>query len=118
MFMIMCVIDDPDQLNAVLDSWQAAGISGVTIVESSGLHRHRRTPWIPMRYAFASTSSERGNVTLFAVVEPFEMIQKCLEATENIVGDLDEPNTGIFVALPVAAAKGVTGKRPYKQEGE
>jgi len=81
MYMILCVIDKPDHLNAVLQEWQQNGITGVTILESTGLHRLAEQPHIPMRYVFGSTSSERGNITLFAVVENEEIIQRCLEIT-------------------------------------
>ncbi|RPJ51315.1 MAG: hypothetical protein EHM21_02975 [Chloroflexi bacterium] len=112
MYMILCVIDQPDHVNAVLNEWQRNGITGVTIVESTGLHRLGVQPHIPMRYVFGSTSTERGNMTLFTVVEKEETIQRCLEITEGITGDFSLPNTGIFIAWPLGFAKGVTGKQP------
>ncbi len=51
MFMIMMVIDDPSLLDEVLDAWQSVGVTGATIVESSGLHRRRATT-IGARYSF------------------------------------------------------------------
>lgn len=112
MYMILCVIDQVDQLNAVLDAWRNNGIGGVTIVESTGLHRHIAKHHIPMRYSFGSTSAERGNITLLTVVETEEIVQRCLEITESITGDFDGPDTGIFVAWPVGFAKGVTRRLP------
>jgi hypothetical protein len=94
----------------VLNAWHEAGFSGVTILESTGLHRLREQPHIPMRYAFPSSTPERGNNTIFTVVEKEEAIQRCLEITEAIVGDFSEPNTGIFIAWQVGFAKGVTRK--------
>jgi hypothetical protein len=112
MYMIVCVIDQLDHLNAVLQAWKAHGITGITMLESTGLHRLSEIPHVPMRYAFPSASSERGNITLFTVVEKEETIQRCLEITEAIVGDFNGPNTGIFVAWPLSFTKGVTGKQP------
>jgi hypothetical protein len=113
MYMIVCVIDQPEQLNAVLHAWKENGITGITILESTGLHRLSEQPHIPMRYVFGSTHSERGNITLFTVVETEAFIQRCLEITETIVGDFNGPNTGIFVAWPLDFAKGVLGKQPH-----
>lgn len=79
MNMILCVIDQPDQLNPVLQAWQQNGIKGVTILESMGLHRLQGQIHIPMRYLFGSSSTERGNITLFTVVDQEETIQRCLE---------------------------------------
>jgi len=111
MFLILCVIDQPDHLNAVLQAWQQNGIRGVTILESTGLHRLSEQPHVPMRYAFGNISAERGNFTLFTVVETEATIQRCLELTEAVVGDFNGPNTGIFIAWPLGFAKGVTGKQ-------
>lgn len=112
MYMIVCVIDQPEHLNAVLTAWRKNGINGVTILESTGLHRLAEQVHIPMRYAHGSTSAERGNVTLFTVVEKEETIQRFLELTEAVVGDFNGPNTGIFLAWPLGFAKGVIGKHP------
>lgn len=112
MFMIVCVIDQPEHLDSVLAAWRENGISGVTIVESTGLHRLTEQPSVPMRYTFGSSNAERGNITLFTVVEKEETIRKCLELTEAVVGDFSDPNTGIFVSWPLGFTKGVTGKKP------
>lgn len=110
MFMILCVIDQPEHLNSVLQAWRKGGITGVTLLESTGLHRLSQQSHVPMRYAFGSASSERGNITLFTVVEDETLIQRCLEITEAIVGDFNEPNTGVFVSWPVGLCKGVNSK--------
>ena len=51
MHMVMFVLDDPDLLDRVLEAWEAAGATGVTIVESTGIRR-RRGVHVPARYAF------------------------------------------------------------------
>jgi hypothetical protein len=112
MYMILCVIDQPEHLTPVLQAWQRNGLSGVTILESSGLHRLSQHTHVPMRYTFGDAEQERGNNTLLAVVDKEETIQRCLEITETIVGDFNGPNTGIFVAWPLGFAKGVMGKHP------
>lgn len=117
MYMIVCVIDKPEHLNAILATWRENGIGGVTIIESTGLHRMTEHPAIPMRYAFGSVSSERGNITIFTVVENEPMIQKCMELAESVVGDFNGPNTGIFVSWPLAFSKGVKGNKQPHADG-
>lgn len=105
------VLDNPKILDQVLDSWRGAGIFGATIIESTGLHRRHRKR-IPMRYSYGSVPvEEKGNYTLFAIVESEEQIQACLNATEEIVGDLNDPNTGIFAAWPLSVMKGISQKK-------
>jgi hypothetical protein len=107
MFMIMFVLDDPEFLDRILQSWTEAQIKGCTIVESTGSYRSHHKH-VPMRYAYGSeTPVEQGNVTIFAIVEHEDIVRACLEATERIVGNLDEPNTGVFAAWPLPIVKGV-----------
>lgn len=113
MYMIMLVLDDPDRLDRVLEAWQGAGIRGATIVESTGIQRLRRKN-IPMRYLFQTSGVvEEGHLTLFVIVESEQLVRDCLQITEQIVGDLDKPNTGVFAAWPLAFVRGVP---PRSQE--
>lgn len=107
MYMIFFVLDDPDRLDEVLNAWEKAGVGGVTIVESTGIHRLRRQS-IPMRYVFQQSSVvEEGHYTLMAIVPAETDVQACLQATEDLIGDLSQPNTGVFAAWPVTLVKGV-----------
>ncbi len=107
MFMVFLVLDNPDQLEAVLQAWEGAGIRGATIVESTGIHRQLKR-MIPMRYLFQTGGSEEvGHLTLFAIVETQEQVNACLQATESVTGDLDGPNTGVFAAWPLTTVKGL-----------
>ena len=107
MYMIMLVLDDPDKLDEILAAWAGIGVTGATLLESSGMHRRIRKH-IPMRYAFQDTTlQERGNLTLFVIVPHLELVQRSQQAVEAIVGDLDGPNTGVFSAWPLAVVKGV-----------
>ena len=49
MYMIMFVLDDPEKLPVLLEAWEKAGLGGVTILESTGMHRVKRRLF-PMRY--------------------------------------------------------------------
>jgi hypothetical protein len=111
MFMIMFVLDDPDLLDEVLTSWEKAGIRGATIVESTGLQRVRKEN-LPMRYLFQSPNTvEEGHLTLFVIVEDEALVQACLHATEQIVSDLDNPDTGVFAAWPLTHVRGLPPRK-------
>lgn len=108
MFMIFFVLDNPDLLDQVLNAWTQVNVTGVTIIESTGIHRHEQQH-IPMRYLYGSEApGEKGNITLFAVVLAESTVQGCLDAVERITGGLDKPNTGIFAVWPLSVAKGVS----------
>jgi hypothetical protein len=112
MHMVMLVLDDPDRLDEVLEAWRAVGVSGVTIMETIGAYR-RQTRRVTGRYLFGlpglTESVQRSQYTLFAVVPDSRTGELCLEASEQIIGDLDEPNTGVFATWELSSAKGVPG---------
>lgn len=110
MYMIFYVLNDPQKLDALLDAWDAAGISGATIVESTGRQRRRAKAHIPMRFSFGLGGTECVDCyhyTLFAIVEDERLVQRCIAATESVVGDLGRPDTGILAAWPLAAVRGI-----------
>jgi len=114
MYMLMFVLDDPQQLDPVLEAWEGLGVSGVTIVESTGTQRRKKQrARLPMRFSFEppALGGEEGHFTLFAIVASDDMAQQCLQAVEGVLGDLDLPDTGVLAAWPLALVKGVPGKR-------
>lgn len=119
MYMLMLVLDNPDQLDEVLDAWAQIGVSGVTIMESSGFHR-RRAHVLGARYLatlpILLERVEKGSYTLFSAVKDVEKVEQCIAITAQIVGDLNEPNTGVIAAWPLAYAMGLE-KRLLAEEG-
>jgi nitrogen regulatory protein PII len=113
MFMIMFILNDPDRCQDVLDAWEAAGVSGVTILRSTGLGRIRANmgliddiPLMPSLDDFFQTD-ENLNRTLIAIIREKSLVDRVVQATQSVLGDLNQPNTGILVVLPVLEAYGL-----------
>lgn len=118
MYMVMLVLDNPDHLDAVLDNWHDIGIRGATIVETTGLQRRlAKRQNVPIRYSYPVLAGQwmEGNLTLFAIVLDTIEARKCLDAVEKVTGSLDEPNTGVFAAWPLAEVKGVPGRHIHTE---
>jgi len=109
MLMVMIVLDDPEVLDDALDALHAIGVSGATIVESSGLYR-RRAQAMGMASApgwpRVVERNRSGHYTLFLMVRDEEEAERCRVVVEALVGDLSLPNTGVFAAWKLALAKG------------
>ncbi len=108
--MVMLVLDDAALLGRVLDAWSEAGITGATVLESTGMQRIRSCRLrLHARFDFARIADEceEWHYTLFAVVPDEGKVQACLAATERVVGSLEEPNTGIFAAWPLSVVRGL-----------
>jgi hypothetical protein len=109
--LIIFVLDDTYRCQDVLDAWEAAGITGVTILESSGLGRVRQAGMrddLPLMPSLSDLfkHAETRHRTLFTVVQDQAKIDALVEATQSVVGDLDKPNTGFLVVLPVSQVYG------------
>lgn len=112
--MILLVLDELEQYPSVLDAWNAAGAAGITILESTGLARVRKSVIRddqPLMPSFESLlrGREEQHRTLFTVVEGEAQVDRIIEATEAITGNLDEPDTGALFVLPVSRAEGLHG---------
>jgi len=122
MYTVMFVLNDPNQLDQVLDAWSETGVTGVTIFETTGFFRRRSRP-PGMRFWFsvphpAHGTLQQGHYTLMAIVPDQTVVQRCLEAAESVVGDLDQPNTGIFSAWEVPFVKGLRWQPPSPEDAE
>lgn len=120
MYMILFVLHDPASLDAVLNAWDAAGVSGITILPSTGLARFRAKgawrddlPLIPSLEDFHE-HTESLNRTLMTMVKDDEMVDKVVTATESVVGDLDLPNTGVMAVIPLARAFGLNRRDDHE----
>ncbi|NUM46968.1 MAG: hypothetical protein HUU38_19870 [Anaerolineales bacterium] len=111
MHMLMFVLDNPDYLDDVLSAWENIGVTGVTIVESTGISRYRKAQLIgnPLMAGINRLmySGEEGHLTLFTIVKGEAKVRQCIEAVEGIVGNLLDPNTGVLAAWPLSIVKGV-----------
>ena len=121
--LTLLVLYNMEQSQAVLDAWEAAGASGATILETSGLARVRESVIrddLPLMPSIKSllTSREEHHHTFFTVVEDEVLVGRIIEATQVIAGDLDEADSGVLFVFPVTRAVGLHGaqKRARGQE--
>lgn len=118
MLMLIMVLDNATHLNEVLQAWRGAGVRGVTILESTGINRVvAREDADPAFAGFSQIFGSRrvGHNTLFAVIDSLETAQAAVRATEQVVGDLSEPSTGIIFTVPVVQAWGATKRAAGSQ---
>lgn len=116
-YLVLLVLDDPDLSDALLDAWEAAGVGGVTILESSGIGRVRRAslrddmPLLPSLRDLLR-SQETHHRTFFSVVDDDAQVEALVRAAEEVVGDFSQPNTGLLFAMPISHAYGLQKVAP------
>ena len=116
MFLVLFVLHDPNKLPDLLRAWEEVGVRGATILPSTGLARLRQSlalrddlPIMPSLRDFYHFD-EGTNRTLFTVLEDEALIEPLREATERVVGPLDQPETGLLVVLPALRVYGLGGR--------
>ena len=115
--MVIVVMPDLDKFHAVLEAWEKHGVSGVTILESLGLHKARQMraqrddlPLIPSLRNLME-GEEYHHRTAFTVVDDNFDLDRLVEATQRAIGgDFNAPNSGLLCIVPVARAYGL---RPH-----
>ncbi len=112
-YLVVLVLDNPDLCHNVLEAWEATGVRGITILESTGVGRVRQAglrddiPLMP-NLSELFKSSETHHRTLFSVVKSAEQADGLLHATETVTGDLAQPNTGLMFVVELYKVFGIT----------
>ena len=111
-YLVVLIVNDIDDTPSILNAWDDAGVSGVTIIESTGLGRIRRaglnedTPLMPSLHDLYQFGEENHR-TLFSVVDGQGMVDKMVAIAQQVMGDLDDPHTGFLFVVPVAQTYGL-----------
>ncbi len=119
--MVLLILNNLDDCSPVLDAWEAAGVGGITILESSGLGRARKAvrsdiPLMPSLADFFRRPEERHR-TIFTVVDDEQLVERLITVTEQIIGDMESADNGVLFVLPVSRAKGIQGGQHRAQQG-
>ncbi len=112
--LIMLVLADRDLCEDVVDIWKAAGVPGITILESTGLGRRQvgirdDMPLMPSLSDLLA-SQESHHRTLFSVIEDEATLERVIVATKQIIGDFSRHNTGLLFVIPVTQVFGFEKK--------
>jgi hypothetical protein len=115
--LIVAVMPNIDRCQDVLEAWEGLGVTGITILESAGLHSLRQMrrgrddmPLMPsMRHILEA--EEYHHRTAFVVVDDDFDLDGLVRTTEQAVcGDFNAPDSGFFFVVPVTLALGL---RPH-----
>ena len=117
--LLMVIVDDLKVLPKLLSAWRQAGVPGVTIVPSAGAYR--TVTWLS-RVGLGALdrlfeADEVRQRTLLAVIEDNDLLQIAIAEAERVIGDFNQPNTGLLAVIPLVQVKGLR-KRPQAESHE
>ncbi len=111
--LIVVIVTKMEVCHDVIRVWEEAGVPGATILDSVGMShlKERRThrddlPLMPSLRAVLE-EEEYNHRTVFSVVPDDFDVDDLVHRTEKLVGDFDDPHTGILFVVPVLQARGL-----------
>ena len=121
--LVVLIVDDVGDCPSILEAWEAIGVTGVTILESSGLGRYRRAgmredmPLMPsLRDLYEA--KEIHHRTLLSVVDDEALVDEMVRVAQKIIGDLEQGHTGFLFVVPVLRAYGLGKERLSQTAGK
>ena len=105
--LFVFVLNKPELLDEVLTLFVELGITGATVLESTGMARFLSDE-IPIFAGFREIlqGARPNNRTIFTVVNK-ELIPTIIRGIEDITGSLDLPGVGIAFSIPVEETWGI-----------
>lgn len=114
-YLVVLIVDDPDDCPDILEAWSGLGVTGATILDSTGMGRIKKAglmddfPIVPRLQDFLEVREEPHR-TIFSVVDDDALVEQMAAAARHIIGDLDHPHTGFLFVVPVLKAYGLGRK--------
>jgi nitrogen regulatory protein PII len=112
-YLVVLIVDNLDHFQPVLDAWEAEGVTGVTILESSGIGRARRAglrrddfPLMPSLRDILQ-SKEYHHRMLLSVVDSDTKVEALARAAESVMGDLNQADTGLMFVIELYKVYGL-----------
>ena len=112
MYLIILFLHNPDLLEELMEAWDQEGVNGATILFSVGMGKFLEKqglrddiPLIPSLEDFYE-ASETLSRTIFATVKEETLIDKIVAATQRVMGDLNQPENGMLLVMPVLKSYG------------
>jgi hypothetical protein len=111
--LINLVIYDTGKVDEVIEAWGRSGITGFSLIESTGLVHHLRgqelrddLPLFPSLRELLAGNREENRLLMSVVDDSFD-VDGLVRATEGVLGPLSDPGTGILFVVPVARVVGL-----------
>jgi len=107
MKLLLFVLNKEELIEKVLEKFVELGVPGATIIDTVGMGRVLSQE-IPIFAGFVDlmAGARPSNKTVFTLVRD-DSVQDIVKGIEEVVGDLDQPGTGIVFTVPVEDFKGI-----------
>ncbi len=107
MKLLILILNQVEKLEEVLEGFLEIGVTGATLIDSVGMG-HILSEEVPifagLRFMFAGAKPH--NKTIISVIKD-EKEAEAMHLLQNILGDINEPGTGIAFTLSLDRVEGL-----------
>lgn len=107
MKLLVLILNKVEKLEEVLEGFLEEGVTGATVIDSVGMG-HIMSEEVPifagLRFMFAGAKPH--NKMIFSVVKE-EKVEPVIRLLKKILGNLDQPGTGIIFTLDLDCVEGL-----------
>jgi hypothetical protein len=113
MFMILLILKKSEHCQPVLNAWAEAGAADANVLPSTGLGLIRSQMGLPDEIPLMPSledffpQDDGLHRTLIVIVRERSIVDRVIQVTQVILGDLNRSNNGILAVLPVLEAYGL-----------
>lgn len=107
MKLLILILNKVEKLEEVLEGFIEIGITGATVIESVGMGQilSEEVPiFAGLRFMFAGAKPH--NKTIFSAIKD-EKEKSVIKLLQKILGDLNDPGTGIVFTIPIERIEGL-----------
>ncbi len=107
MKLLVLILNKVEKLEEVLEGFLEIGITGATIIDTVGMG-HILSEEVPifLGLRFMFTGAKPHNKTILSTIKD-EKEDQAIELLKKVLGDLNQPGTGIVFTLPVDRVEGL-----------
>ena len=111
--LVILTTSKMDEAHTVGEAWQQAGVPGVTYIEGYGLRRMQETvkdaEVMPGMLSMIDIlrNNEETSLILMSAVNDDALVDRMLASAQEILGEMTEPNAGIFLVVDLERAIGI-----------
>jgi len=111
MHLLLWVLEQNELLPEILEKLYEVGVTGTTVVNSVGMARllaqYGRSSPVGQVIKEKLRKGNYTNKTLFSVIRSEEILDKAVGVINELVGDLEKPDTGIMFTIKLERVFGL-----------
>ncbi|OJV90629.1 MAG: hypothetical protein BGO39_19675 [Chloroflexi bacterium 54-19] len=113
--LVGLVLNDINNLEGIIDGWEEAGATGATVLDCAGKRQVKEALQrddVPLFPSLANILQDEqvAQKFIFSIVEDGPTVDRIIDVTEQITGDLFEQSKGILFVLPLNFVLGLRPK--------